>query len=187
MLLVPLWDTFLLFGFRFKMLTLFHYLHFCMLLMCILTIKWTDFCKLVLTLVRHLLWPLIASYFILMNFFDLFLISLNKLFFHFDDILTLLTLVIEDWVTILWQNIKSLYLLFFVLVVNVCDHVGWLESVLTVDVLIGTDGLNEASSHRVDFFLLGFHSVPKSLYLRKSHDHGNKILIDSVLLVGVCC
>jgi len=187
MLLVPLWDTFLLFGFRFKMLTLFHHLHFCMLLMCILAIKWTDFCKLVLTLVRHLLWTLIASYFILMNFFDLFLISLNKLFFHFDDILTLLTLVIEDWVTILWQNIKSLYLLFFVLVVNVCDHVGWLESVLTVKVLIGTDGLNEASSYRVDFFFLGFHSVPQCLHLRESHDHGNKILIDSVLLVGVSC
>lgn len=185
MLLVHLWDTFLLFGFRFKMLALFHRLHFCMFLKCILAIKWTDLCKLVLSRFRHLLWPLIASYFILMNLFDLFLISLNKLFLHFDDILTLLTLVIEDWVAILRQYIKSLYLLFFVLVANVCDHVRWLESVLTVEVLIGTDGLNEASSHRVDFFLLGFHSVSQCLYFSESHDHGNKILIDSVLLVGV--
>lgn len=171
---------------RFKTLTLFQHLHLCMLLMGILAIKWTDLCKLILALFRNLLRPLITSDFILMNLLDLFLISLNKLFFNFHDILTFLTLIINDWVTILWQDIEGLYFLFFILVVNVCDHVWWLESVLTVEVFIGADGLDETSSYWVDFFLLGFHSVPKCLYLGESHHHSYKILINSVLLIGVC-
>lgn len=77
-----------------------------------------------------------------------------------------------------------MYFLFFVLI---CDYVGRLEFILTVKIFARTNGLNKASSYRVYFFLLRFHSVSKSLNFGKCHDHGYKILVDSVLLICICC
>lgn len=89
-------NVMILFGLWLKMLALLHILQ---LLMSIVTIQWTNICKLILYIfiLRNLLWPLITSHLIFMHFLHLLLLIIsNKLLLNIGDILLLfLTFVVD--------------------------------------------------------------------------------------------